>query len=190
MVKAEPEPFFPTSQQALEGWLAGHGETAPELWVGAWKVSTRKPSVTWPQIVDACLMHGWIDGIRKSLGDNAWKIRLTPRRKGSRWSEINIRRAKELVAEGRMSPAGMKAWEARNPEDKRRYAYEREMAVLAPDEEARFRAGEAAWAFWEKTPPSYRRPILNWITTAKRPETRAKRLETLMTACAEARRLI
>ena len=190
MPKAEPEPLYPASQQELEAWLAENGETEPELWVAAWKVSTGKPSVTWPQIVDACLMHGWIDGIRKSLGDEAWKIRLTPRRKGSRWSEINIKRAKQLIAEGRMSAAGLKAWEARDPEDERRYAYEREMAVFSPGEEARFQADAAAWDFWEKTPPSYRRPILNWVTTAKRPETPEKRLQTLMTACAEARRII
>ncbi len=189
MPKAEPEPLYPASQEELEAWLAENGATEPELWVGAWKVATGKPSVTWPQIVDACLLHGWIDGIRKSLGEEAWKIRLTPRRKGSRWSEINIRRAKGLIAEGRMTPAGMAAWEARDPDDERRYAYEREMAVLAPDEETRFRADEAAWAYWESCPPSYRRPILNWITTAKKPETRTKRLETLIATCAEGRRI-
>jgi uncharacterized protein YdeI (YjbR/CyaY-like superfamily) len=189
MAKAEPDPLFPASQQELEAWLAKHGGSEPELWVAAWKVHTDRPSVTWPQIVDACLLHGWIDGVRKSLGVEAWKIRLTPRRKGSRWSEINIRRAKALIAEGRMSPAGMAAWEARDPDDERRYAYEREMAVFSPEEERRFRAKPAAWAFWEKTPPSYRRPILNWVTTAKKPETREKRFETLMAACAEGRRI-
>ena len=189
MAKAEPEPLYPASQQELEAWLAEHGETDPELWVAAWKVATGRPSVTWPQIVDACLMHGWIDGIRKSLGEEAWKIRLTPRRPRSRWSEINIRRAKQLIVEGRMSPAGMKAWEARDPEDERRYAYEREMAKLDPDEEKQFRDNEAAWRHWESCPPSYRRPILNWITTAKKPETRQKRLETLMATCAEGRRI-
>ena len=105
--------------------------------------------MTWPQIVDACLIHGWIDGVRKTIDETAWKIRLTPRRKGSRWSNINVARAEALTGEGRMTPAGKAAFEARDPEDARRYAYEREMAALAPDEEERFRAKTAAWAFWE-----------------------------------------
>ena len=186
---AESEPFFPTSQEELEAWLAAHGATEPELWVGAWKVSTGRPSVTWPQIVDVCLVHGWIDGLRKSLGDDAWKIRLTPRRPKSRWSEINIRRARELIAGERMTPAGLAAWAARDEEDTRRYSYEREIAAFAPEDEARFRAEPEAWRYREACPPSYRRPVTWMIVSAKRPETRAKRLEQVIAACAEGRRL-
>ncbi len=190
MPKVEPEPFFPASQQELEAWLAKHGAAETELWVGAWKVGTGRPSVTWPQIVDACLVHGWIDGIRKSVGEDAWKIRITPRRPKSHWSEINIKRAKALIAESRMAPAGMAAWEARDEEDTRRYSYERETAALAPEDEARFRQQEAAWRYWESCPPSYRRPVTWMIVSAKKPETRARRLEKLIAACAEGRRLI
>jgi uncharacterized protein YdeI (YjbR/CyaY-like superfamily) len=177
--------FFPTD---FRRWLEANHETAPELLVGFWKKGRGKPSIDWPQARDQALCFGWIDGLRKSLGDDAYTIRFTPRRKGSIWSKVNVERFEALKAAGQMKPAG----EATYERDKHRsgiYSYEKPVASLTPEEEALFRKNKAAWADWEKRPPSYRRSALGWITGAKRPETRAKRLADLIAVSAEGRRL-
>ena len=134
------------------------------------------------------MCFGWIDGVRHSLGEEAYTIRFTPRRKGSIWSKVNVARYEALTAEGLMTPAGERAYE----ENKGRsgvYAYERPLAELAADEEARFRANTNAWVDWEKRPPGYRKVVLHWVTSAKRPETRAKRMATLIEDSAAGRKI-
>jgi uncharacterized protein YdeI (YjbR/CyaY-like superfamily) len=178
--------FF-ESPEALRDWLAKHHETAREVWVGVHRVATGRPSVTWPQIVDEALCVGWIDGVRYRVDDTTWKIRLTPRRKRSIWSAVNIRRAGELQEAGRMHPAGRRAFEARDEARSAIYSYEREHASLEPEAEAAFRANEAAWRWWQQATPSYRRTATHWVTSAKRPETRARRLATLIEHSAQGR---
>ena len=183
-----PEPVFFASEADFRGWLEANHETAPELLVGFWKKSSGKPSIDWPQARDQALCFGWIDGLRKSLGDDAYTIRFTPRRKGSIWSKVNVERFEALTAAGLMTPQGERAYE----ENKHRsglYSYEKPLASLEPAEEKQFRKSKAAWADWEKRPAGYRKNVLNWITTAKRVETRAKRLATLMDCCARGEKI-
>jgi uncharacterized protein YdeI (YjbR/CyaY-like superfamily) len=171
-------------------WLAQHGTSAPELVVGFWKVDSGRPSMTWPESVDEALCVGWIDGVRQRLDEQAYRIRFTPRRPGSVWSAINIAKAEALIATGRMQPAGLTAFEARRADRSVIYAYEQaDTAQLSPDELARFQAQAAAWAFFAACPPGYRKTLLHWVTTARQAATRARRLDSLIHACAEGRRL-
>jgi uncharacterized protein YdeI (YjbR/CyaY-like superfamily) len=183
----EVEPtFFPTEAD-FRRWLEANHETALELLVGFWKKGSGKASIDWPQARDQALCFGWIDGIRKSLGDEAYTIRFTPRRKGSIWSKINGDRFEALNAAGLMTAAGERAFEERKKVGV--YAYEKPLTSLSAEEEAQFRRNKIAWADWEKRPPSYRRSALHWITSAKKPETRGKRLCELIAVSAEGRRL-
>ena len=127
---------------------------------------------------------GWIDSVRYSLDEGRSAQRFTPRRVGSNWSAINVGKVAELTAQGRMRPAGLAAFEARRADRTAVYSYEREQAAFTEDEEARLRADAAAWADWERRPPSYRRAVTYWVTSAKRPETRLRRLDALIEAAA------
>jgi uncharacterized protein YdeI (YjbR/CyaY-like superfamily) len=184
-VRLDPT-FFPTEAD-FRRWLDANHETAPELLVGFWKKGSDKPSIDWPQARDQALCFGWIDGLRKSLGDDAYTIRFTPRRKGSIWSKVNVERFEALNAAGLMTSAGESAFEERKKVGV--YAYEKALTFLTSEEEAEFRKNRTAWADWEKRPPSYRRSALHWITSAKKLETRAKRLGELIAVSAEGRRL-
>lgn len=172
--------FFEVPEQ-FRRWLKEHHATASELWVGFHKKGSGRSSLTWPESVDEALCFGWIDGIRKSLGDDSYVIRFTPRKKGSIWSTVNTRRVAELVRDGRMQPAGMKAFEARDPVRSGIYSFERrEAATLDGAALTRFKANRSAWKFWELQPPGYRKTATHWVVSAKRDETRAKRLATLI----------
>jgi len=179
--------FFPTEAD-FRRWLEANHETAPELLVGFWKKSSGKPSIDWPQARDQALCFGWIDGIRKSLGDEAYTIRFTPRRKGSIWSKVNVARYEALTAAGQMAAAGERAYEE-NKHKSGLYSYEKPLASLTAEEDKLLRRTKAAWSHWESQPPGYRKLVLNWITTAKKPETRAKRLATLIEDSAAGRRI-
>jgi uncharacterized protein YdeI (YjbR/CyaY-like superfamily) len=179
--------FFPTEVD-FRRWLEANHETAPELLVGFWKKGSGKPSIDWPKARDQALCFGWIDGHRKSLGEDAYTIRFTPRRKGSIWSTVNVERFEALKAAGLMTPAGERAYEE-NKHKTGVYSYEKPLASLTADEERLFRKNKAAWADWEKRPRGYRKQVLGWITGAKRPETRAKRLTEVIAVSAEGRRL-
>ena len=178
------EPTFFATEADFRRWLEANHATAPELLVGFWKKSSDKPSIDWPQARDQALCFGWIDGIRKSLGDDAYTIRFTPRRKGSIWSKVNIERYEALSASGQMTPAGVRAYEE-NKHKSGLYSYENAQEELTATEEKLFRKNKAARADWEKRPPGYRKVVLHWVTSAKRPETRAKRLATLIEVSAK-----
>lgn len=180
--------YFPTPAD-FRAWFEAHHETASELWVGFHKTKSGTPSITWPESVDQALCFGWIDGIRKSIDEHRYMIRFTPRKPRSTWSAVNIRKIAELTAAGLMHPAGIRAYEARTQENSEIYAYEqdRSAATLDPDSEALFRANTAAWAWFEAAPPSYRRTAIWWVISAKKPETRAKRLATLIEDSANGR---
>jgi uncharacterized protein YdeI (YjbR/CyaY-like superfamily) len=184
---ADGPTFFPTETD-FRRWLEINHETAPELLVGFWKKGSGKASIDWPQARDQALCFGWIDGIRKSLGEDAYTIRFTPRRKGSMWSKVNVERFEALKVAGLMTRAGERAYEE-NKGKSSVYAYEKPLTAFTAEEEALFRASETAWADWEKRPPSYRRSALNWITSAKKPETRAQRLAQLIEDSAAGRKL-
>ena len=181
-----PSPTFFATPADWRAWLEAHHATASELSVGFWKRDSGKPSITWPQSVDEALAFGWIDGVRNRIDEAAYRIRFTPRRAGSVWSQVNLKRFAELQAEGRIAPAGQAAFEAGKPSA---YSYERETAELTAAEAATFEADKTAWTYWQACPPGYRRLLLHRTTSAKRPETRARRLAQLIDACAEGRRL-
>lgn len=174
--------FFPTEAD-FRRWLEANHASADELLVGFWKKGSGKPSVDWPQARDQALCFGWIDGVRKSMGDEAYTIRFTPRRKGSIWSKINVERFNALNADGLMTEAGVRAYEE-NKGKSGLYTYERELAELSAEDEALFRKNKLAWADWERRPPSYRKVVLHWVTSAKRPKTRARRLAILIESSA------
>ena len=182
------EPTFFATEAEFRAWLEANHERAPELLVGFWKKGRGKPSIDWPQARDQALCFGWIDGVRKSLGEESYTIRFTPRRKGSIWSNVNVARFEALSAAGQMKAAGVRAYE----ENKGRqgvYAYENAQKELSAAETRRFKADKAAWADWEKRPPGYRKVVLHWIAGAKRPETRARRLAQLIADSAAGRKL-
>ena len=179
--------FFATAAD-FRRWLAANHDKADELLVGFWKKSTGTPSIDWPQARDQALCFGWIDGIRKSLGEDCYTIRFTPRRRGSIWSNVNVARFEALKADGRMTPPGERAFED-NKGRRGVYAYENAEKELAAEETARFRGNKAAWADWEKRPPSYRKVVLHWIGSAKKPETRERRLATLIADSAAGRKI-
>ena len=181
-------PVFFTIEADFRRWLEANHETAPELLVGFWKKGSRKPSIDWPQARDQALCFGWIDGVRKSLGEDAYTIRFTPRRKGSIWSKINVERFNALKDAGHMTAAGERAYEE-NKHKSGLYSYERPLAELTDAEQAQFRGNKAAWSDWEKRPPGYRKVVLHWITIAKKPETRAKRLVQLIEDSAAGRKI-
>ncbi len=175
--------FFP-DPAAFGAWLERNHASAEELWVGFWKRATGRPSLTWPESVDQALCHGWIDGVRRSLGEDSYAIRFTPRRPGSTWSAKNVQRAEELGALGLMRPAGLAVFAARDPARTNLDSFEREQARLTGEEEAELRANERAWSWFQAQPPSYRKPVLHWLTSAKQEVTRRRRFETLVACCA------
>jgi uncharacterized protein YdeI (YjbR/CyaY-like superfamily) len=178
--------FFATPAE-FRRWLAEHHETARELWVGFHKKGSGKPSITWPESVDEALCVGWIDGVRKSIDSDSYMIRFTPRKPTSIWSEVNIKRMGELIREGRVLPAGLRAFEKRTEAKSGIYAYEqRKTATLDEASEQRFRAHPAAWEYYLAQPPWYRRTTAWWVISAKREETRQKRLGELIEASANA----
>jgi uncharacterized protein YdeI (YjbR/CyaY-like superfamily) len=174
--------IFFASPSDLREWLDANHATADELWIGYHKKHTGRPSVTWEGVVDEALRVGWIDEDRGAQ-------RLTPRRKGSNWSARNVGIAQRLIEQGEMQPAGFAAFEARTPERTATYSYERDAAALTGEETARFQANAAAWADWERRPPSYRRAVTYWLASAKRPETRTRRFETLLADSAAGRQV-
>jgi uncharacterized protein YdeI (YjbR/CyaY-like superfamily) len=179
--------FFATPEE-FGAWLEEHHETATELLVGFHKKASGKPSMTWPESVEQALRFGWIDGVRRSLGEDAYTIRFTPRKATSNWSAINVAKVEELEQRGLMAPAGLKAYEARRPERTGVYSFERSEAAALPDEfERRFQANPGAWDWFAARPPGYRRTATHWVVSAKRADTRERRLQQLIDCSAEGR---
>ncbi len=172
--------FFATPAD-FRGWLMTHHAKERELWVGFHKKGTARASITWPESVDEALCVGWIDGIRKTIDAESYKIRFTPRKPSSIWSAVNISRVEELTREGRMQPAGLEAFARRSEEKSRTYAYEnKEAAAFTTEDEREFRASPKAWEFFQAQPPWYRKQAMWRVMSAKRPETRQKRLAQLI----------
>jgi uncharacterized protein YdeI (YjbR/CyaY-like superfamily) len=185
---AAPEPIYFESPEALRDWFDANHETAAELWVGYWKKAAGRPTLTWAQAVDEALCVGWIDTTRYAVDDQRSKQRFTPRRKGSNWSSVNIANVERLAKEGRMRPAGLRAFEQRTAAKSGVYSYEnRHQARFTADEEARFKADEAAWEWFQARSPSYRTGATWWVASAKRDETRARRLAELIEESAAGR---
>ena len=181
--------FFATADD-FAAWLEQHGAAKNEFVVGYYKRGSKRPSMTWAESVDAALCHGWIDGVRKRIDGHSYQIRFTPRKTTSIWSRINIERARVLKREGKMREAGLKAYSHRREDKSRIYSYEqRKTAALDRADELRFRKAKTAWKFFEAQPPGYRHQVIWRIVSAKRPETRERRLADLIKASQEQRRV-
>lgn len=184
----EMNPVFFATTADLVAWLEENHGRGTEFWVGFHKKGTGRPSITWPELVDALLCFGWIDGVRKSIDSESYKNRITPRRKGSIWSAVNVRRMQELTEQGLIRPAGRAAFEAAIEAKTAIYAYEqRENAELGEEFEARFRENQAAWEHFLSRPPWYRNAAIWWVISAKKEETQQRRLETLIADSAAGR---
>ena len=179
--------FF-AAPAGFRAWLKENHETVDEQWVGFYKVGTGRPSITWQESVDEALCFGWIDGLRKKVDEAAYKIRFTPRRPGSKWSTKNIASVESLIAAGRMRPSGLRAFEKRREDKSGTYSYEqRRDAELGAEYERRFRETPAAWEFFQRQAPWYQRTAAFWVISAKKEETRLRRLDTLISDSAAGR---
>jgi uncharacterized protein YdeI (YjbR/CyaY-like superfamily) len=189
MVPKSKPTFFATPAD-FRAWLAKNHGAFDELWVGFYKRDSGKPSITWPESVDCALCFGWIDGVRKSLGEESYMIRFTPRKPESTWSAINIRRVEAMTKDGLMHAVGLAAFAKRSQKKSAIYAYEqRKAAQLDVEAEKQFRANKKAWKFFQSMPAWYRRTATYWVISAKREETKQKRLATLIDDCGHERSL-
>jgi uncharacterized protein YdeI (YjbR/CyaY-like superfamily) len=182
-------PKFFKTPSAFRKWLAANQAKEKELWVGFYKMSSGKPSITWPESVDEALCFGWIDGLRKSIDGDSYKIRFSPRKRSSIWSAVNIRNVQELIKQQRMQPAGLKAFAARKENRSGIYSYEQRSADLVEPYLGKMKRNKAAWKFFESQPAGYRKQMNWWVVSAKQEETRLKRLDKLIESSAEGRRL-
>jgi uncharacterized protein YdeI (YjbR/CyaY-like superfamily) len=185
---SEEEPIFFDAPEAFGAWLEEHHATETEVWVGMWKKATGKQVMNWSQAVDEALCWGWIDGIAKRVDEHSHKQRFTPRKPTSNWSAVNVRKVEQLRKEGRMRPPGEAAFVRRRPEKTGVYSFEqRGDAAFTAEQVAQFEANPEAWAYWQARPPGYRRTATWWVISAKREETRQRRLATLIEDCAAGR---
>jgi uncharacterized protein YdeI (YjbR/CyaY-like superfamily) len=186
---SESAPIFFKGPEEYRAWLEKNHDSATELWIGFWKKSTGKPTMTWQETVDESLCFGWIDGIRKTIDADSYKQRVTPRRPMSMWSQINVKRVGELTAQGRMRPTGLAAFQKRNPDKTYSGTAGLDRVPLGQAQESQLRRNRKAAAFWDSQPPGYRRLAGWFVMSAKKEETRQRRLETLIRDSAAGRRL-
>jgi uncharacterized protein YdeI (YjbR/CyaY-like superfamily) len=179
------EPRFFRSGTELRRWLERNHDRKTELWIGFYKKASGKRGITYEEALDQALCFGWIDGKVNTIDGERYKQRFSPRRPGSNWSSKNLRRVEELKAEGLMAPPGLAAFDNRDPARSGVQLPE----ALDPALERRFRKDRPAWRFWEAQPAGYRRVATWWVMSAKREETRIRRLDKLMAACGEGTRL-
>lgn len=175
--------FFKTPAE-LRGWFQRHHAKETELMVGFYKVDSGKPSVTWPESVDEALCFGWIDGVRRSLGPESYMIRFTPRKAKSYWSSVNLKKVEAQIALGKMTPAGMAAYQARDAEGSRKYSFENHPQELPPEYRALLEKHPKAAAFHQSLAPGYRKTTEFWVMNSKNESTRMRRLQELIDSAA------
>ena len=180
--------FF-KSASAFRRWLGAHHARVTELWVGFFKKDSGKSGITYAEAVDEALCFGWIDGLKKRVDEFSYTQRFTPRKRRSIWSRVNIQHVARLKKAGRVTPAGLQAFEARDPKNSGVYSFENAARNLTAAAEKRFRTDQAAWKFFQQQPPGYRRTAIWWVVSAKRAETRGRRLSQLIADSTRGRRL-
>ena len=182
------KPLYFKKTSEFRAWLERHHEKEAELWVGFRKKASGELSITWPEAVDEALCFGWIDGLRRGMGETRYVIRFTPRKPHSIWSAVNVNRTKELVSLGLVRPAGLAAFEGRTMERIGKYSYEQgKTPKLDATHEERFRANKKAWSFFRAQAAWYRRASVWWIMSAKKEDTKQSRLERLIEDSANGR---
>jgi uncharacterized protein YdeI (YjbR/CyaY-like superfamily) len=174
------KPTFFSNPLKFREWLKKHHADKTELLVGFYKVTSGKASMTWPQSVDEALCFGWIDGIRRSIDEESYTIRFTPRRPTSIWSTVNIKKMNELSEKGLMQAAGLEVFKHRKEERSEVYSHEHKARSLDKKLERQFKANKKAWKFFQSMAPSYRKAVINWLMSAKQEATRLRRLEELI----------
>jgi len=178
---AKDEPKFFATPALFRAWLEKNHAKNTEQWVGFYKTKTGKKSITWPESVDEALCFGWIDGLRKGIDEDAYKIRFTPRKTTSIWSAVNVKRVAELTAAGRMTEAGERAFSHRKEDKTAVYGHDRKDEAKLPTEwQARFEKSKRAWTWFESRAPGYKRIAIHWVMSAKKEETRSKRFAELI----------
>ena len=180
--------YFPSAAD-FRAWLTANHVQLTELFVGFHKKDSGKPSITYPEALDQALCFGWIDGVRKSVNATSYMVRFTPRKPKTYWSKVNTNRANQLVKLGLMQPPGAKVFQARDQATTARYSFERETAKLSPASAKQFKSNPKAWTFFQSQPPYYQRVCTWWVVSAKQDTTRLRRLQTLITASTQHRRL-
>jgi uncharacterized protein YdeI (YjbR/CyaY-like superfamily) len=173
----------------MRRWLDRHHATAREVHVGFYKKGSGRTGITYSEAIDEALCFGWIDGVRRGVDDERYANRFSPRKADSYWSNVNIARATALIEAGRMEPAGLAAFERRDEQRTRRYSFEQANPAFSRAEAATFRKDRTAWSFWQAQPPGYRKTATWWVVSAKRDETRRRRLATLVEHSANGERL-
>jgi uncharacterized protein YdeI (YjbR/CyaY-like superfamily) len=182
-------PIFFTNRAGFRAWLEQNHDSAAEIIVGYYKSGSGRKGLSWEESVEEALCFGWIDSVRRSVDEQSYCNRFTPRRAGSTWSLRNIRKVEELIAGGRMHPAGIKAFEQRKEENSGRYSFENERKELPDPMLQQFRRKITAWQYFEKQSASYRRTVTHWILSARKEETKQSRLQKLIDASARNERL-
>ncbi|WP_246606026.1 YdeI/OmpD-associated family protein [Paractinoplanes toevensis] len=180
--------FFDTADD-LRAWFEQHHESALELFVGYWKKGSGRAGVSHPEAIEQALCFGWIDSIARRIDEASYRVRFTPRRKGSVWSEVNVAKIAELTERGLMRPAGTRAFDSRKIDAAPAYSYEQGGAELDLEQIARFKTQKAAWEWFEGQSAYYRRAASHWVISAKRPETRERRLSQLIADSGAGRRV-
>ncbi|MGE0398879.1 MAG: YdeI family protein [Kofleriaceae bacterium] len=184
------KPTFFATPAAWRAWLEANHATKSELLVGFYKTSSGKPSITWPESVDEALCFGWIDGVRKSLGDEAYTIRFTPRKPTSIWSAINVAKVEQLRKAGKMRPAGEAAYAKLSSSRTSVYSFERLTAAqFTPAQQKQWAASAKALAWFRAEAPSYQKAVTHWVVSAKQEATQAKRLAHLIHHSANGERI-
>jgi len=173
-------PTFFAKQADFRKWLDKNHKKETELLVGFYKINSGKQSMTWSQSVDEALCFGWIDGVRKSIDEDSYKIRFTQRKHTSIWSAVNIKKMESLIQQGLMQPSGLASFEKRTENKSAIYSYENLEITFSPAFEKQFKADKKAWNYFQSLAPSYRKPSTNWVMSAKQEITRIKRLNELM----------
>lgn len=181
--------IFFSDQLEFRKWLTKNHKKETEIIVGYYKKATGKPSMTWPESVDQALCFGWIDGIRRSIDEESYCIRFTPRKSNSNWSTVNIKKVEDLTKKGLMKPEGLALFNNRQEDKSAIYSYEKHPAELPPELEKLFKRNKAAWKFFSAQPPYYRKSMIYWVVSAKREETKISRLEKLIASSENQKRI-
>lgn len=185
---SEKATFFETPSD-FRDWLEENHDSEDVLWVKYYKVVTGKPSMRWEESVREALCFGWIDGLRKSIDDESYKIRFTPRNPDSHWSKKNIEMVEELIEEGRMQPPGMEAFEQMDEDNAKQASYEQKSVELKKEYREKIKANDEAWEYFQELAPGYTKTSVHWVMSAKQEKTRQRRLKILIESCEEGKKI-
>ncbi len=190
-MKSDEQTIYFDSPEAFYRWLEEHHQTETVVWVGYYKKHTGIPSLTWPESVDQALCFGWIDGLRHTVDDQRYRIRFTPRKATSNWSDVNVKRYAELVKEKKIQPAGKAAWARKKKEKSGVYSFEQnpDKLTLPEEYETILKKDKKAWAFFQSLTPSVLKPSIWWVVSAKQETTRQRRLAELIRCCKEGKKI-